>query len=96
MVVVSLMTACMPFEPTSAAEAVTLKSPAPMLADDQAEKLPLSKPSTKIRSDYGVFVAVRVEVSEAVGMFVCAFVSVGEDPILIVTLAVGVKPNASR
>src|SRR4030095_7883215 len=77
MLVASLMIACMPREPTSAAAAVTLKSPEPVLADDQAEKLPLSKPSAKIRS-------------EALGVFVGVLVGVREGPTVGVRVTVGV------
>jgi len=62
----------MPFEPTSAAEVLTLKSPPPELAEDQSEELPDSKPLAKIRLGRGVFVAVDV----------------GEDPGVLVAVAV--------
>ena len=87
---------CIPLESTSAADAVTLKSPAPVLADDQAEKLPLSKPSAKIRSEaFGVLVGVLVGVLE--GPFVGVRVTVGVEvrvavgPGVDVRVAVGVR-----
>ena len=89
----------MPFDPTSAAALVTLRSPAPVVEVDQAENEPFSKPSAKIRSEeigvgVGVFVAVpvgvfvgvlvAVPVGVLVGVFVGVFVGV------LVGVAVGV------
>lgn len=51
MEVVSLMSSCIPFVSTNAAAGDTLKSPPPVVEEDQAEKLPFSKPSTNIMSD---------------------------------------------
>lgn len=45
---------------------LTLKAPLLVTLDDQAEKLPDSNPSAKIRSGGGVGVKVGVRVGEAV------------------------------
>ena len=55
-----MMKACMPREPTSAACAETLNRPPPVAADDQALRLPDSKPSAKMASFVGVAVRVGV------------------------------------
>src|ERR1700752_693264 len=69
----------MPRVPTSAAAALTLRSPASLELDVQAEKLPDSNPSAKIRSDpLGVFVAVLVRVGEGPALNVEVAVKVGE------------------
>ena len=71
----------MPFEPVNAAAGLTLRSPLSVLLADQAEKLPLSKPSAKITSEAeevgegvkvceGVAVAVAVNVAVAIAVFV--------------------------
>src|SRR6266545_1346457 len=81
------MTACSPRLPTSAAAGLTLRSPALVLLDDQADRLPDSKPSAKIRSaefGVGVFVAVGV------GVFVPPAVGVGVRVGVGVFAAVGV------
>ena len=60
--------------PISAAAGLTLRSPASVVLDDQAERLPDSRPSAKIRSatvvglGVGVRVGVRVRVRVAVAV----------------------------
>jgi len=78
----------MPFEPTSAAEVLTLKSPPPELAEDQSEELPDSKPLAKIRLGRGVFVAVKPSAKIRLGRGVFVAVDVGEDPGVLVAVAV--------
>ena len=71
---------------------MALKSPASLLFDVQADRLPASKPSAKIKSDPpGVFVAVGVRVAVLVGVIVGVFVNVGDGPIVAVFVAVAVK-----
>lgn len=60
-------TACRPLAPTRAAAVVTLKSPPSVVLADQADRLPVSKPSAKIRSGSGVGVKVGVAVGVLVG-----------------------------
>src|SRR6185503_20904211 len=80
MVLLSSISACIPWLPTSAAAALTLRSPRSLLLDVQAEKLPDSNPSAKIRSDtLDVFVAVGVRVK------------VGDGPGVKVDVGVGVR-----
>ena len=98
-VVVPAITLCKPLLPTSAADGLTLKLPPPVLAEVQAEKLPLSKPSAKIRSgkaDVGVCVGVFVGVGEGpmVGVKVAVKVAVGVG--VVVGVAVGKVPTADR
>ena len=77
----------MPWLPISAAVVLTLRSPWSVLLDDQAERLPDSKLSAKIRSDpFDVLVGVGVRVAVGVGVLV----GVGEGPILV-AVAVGVR-----
>src|SRR6266545_709220 len=96
------MTACSPRLPTSAAAGLTLRSPALVLLDDQADRLPDSKPSAKIRSaefGVGVFVAVGVGVfvPPAVGVGVLVGVGVFAPPAVrvgvgvLVAVGVGVR-----
>lgn len=70
MEVVLLMTALSPWLPTSAAEGLTFKSPPSVAADDQAERVPDSKPSAKSTSVEVVAVGVLVNVGVAVGVWV--------------------------
>ncbi len=64
--------------PTSAAVVLALRLPASvLLADDQAERLPDSKPSAKIKSGNGVFVTVEVNVAVGVKVGVEVDVKVG-------------------
>src|SRR6266508_1267789 len=96
MELLSSISACNPLLPTKAAAPVTLRSPASVTLDDQAERLPDSKPSAKIRSDsvlvwVGVFVGVAVGppgvgVLEGVGVLIGVGVMVG--------VGVGVLPDA--
>ena len=97
MVLLSSIKACMPWLPISAAVLLTLRSPASIVLDVQAEKLPDSKPSAKIWSDpLGVLVgvdvgpAVFVGVGVAVAVGVGVLVGVGEGPAVFVPVAVGV------
>ena len=77
------MTACNPWLPTRADEALALKSPPSLIFEVQAERLPDSKPSAKITSDtLDVFVGVGV--FEGVGVFV----GVGEEPVVAVFVGV--------
>ena len=71
------MTACRPLVPTSAAAGVTLRSPRSLALVVQADKLPDSNPSAKIRSGT-VLVAVGVNDATAVGVLVGVFVGVDE------------------
>ncbi len=71
----------MPQLPANAAEALTLRSPESVVLDVQAERLPDSNPSAKIKSEDGVGVAEAVAVGPpgvlvAVGVFVCVAVGV--------------------
>ena len=50
----------MPWDPTRAAEELTLRSPPSTIVELQADKLPLSNPSAKIRSPPGVTLGVNV------------------------------------
>ena len=78
----------MPWLPTRAAALLTLRSPRSMLLDVQADRLPASKPSAKIRSDEpGVFVAVDVAV--LVGVLVGVPVAITVD--VFVGVFVGVR-----
>jgi hypothetical protein len=79
----------MPWAPTSAAAVFTLKLPPSVLADDQAERLPVSKPSAKIRSGNGVFVTVGVNVGVIVD--VNNEVGVGVSVGIAVAVGVGVR-----
>ena len=73
------MTACRPLVPTNAAAALTLRSPRSLALVVQADKVPDSNPSAKIRSEeLGVFVAVGVNDATAVGVLVGVFVGVDE------------------
>src|SRR5688572_27038143 len=78
----------MPWLPINAAVPLTLRSPRSVLLADQAEKLPDSNPSAKIRSltggvlvgvgeGPGVDVAVGVLVFVGVGVFVDVLVGTG-------------------
>jgi len=49
---------------------LALRSPPPVLLDDQADRLPDSNPSAKITSGTGVLVDVEVVVAVAVGVLV--------------------------
>ena len=90
MLVLLLITACIPYVPTEAAIVLTLKSPLSMALGDQADRLPDSNPSAKIRSGsgVGVFVAVGVGVKVLVGVAVLVAVGVGVE--VLVAVAVGV------
>ena len=80
--------------PTNAAIALTLKSPPSVLFSVQADRLPDSKPSEKIRSDaLGVLVGVGVRVSVGVGVLVG--VSPGVGVLLGVGVSVGVGEGPS-
>src|SRR5687767_16033333 len=86
MEVLSSIVACMPRLPTSAAALVTLRSPRSIMLEDQAEKLPDSKPSAKIKSE-GDGVGVRVGEGPGAGVFVL-------DGVLVrVKVAVGDVPE---
>src|SRR6185503_9007359 len=79
MELMSSITACRPLVPTNAAELLTLRSPRSMLLDVQAERLPDSNPSAKIRSvTCGVFVGVGE--GPGVDVFVGVKVAVGVVP----------------
>src|SRR5688572_30342190 len=86
MEVLSSIVACMPWLPTSAAAPVTLRSPRSIVLDDQAEKLPDSKPSAKIRSEENG-VGVRVGEGPGPGVFVLGGV------LVRVKVAVGDVPE---
>src|SRR6185503_20749360 len=93
MALASSIRPCMPWLPVSAAEALTLRSPRSMVLEVQAEKLPDSKLSAKIRSDpLGVLVGVDAFVGVGVAVAVCVgvLVGVGEGPAVFVEVAVGV------
>src|SRR6266545_6034498 len=73
MELLSSISACSPLLPTKAAPALTLRSPPSMTLEVQAERLPDSKPSAKIRSvTCGVLVGVGEGpgVNVGVGVFV--------------------------
>src|SRR5688572_4457764 len=85
MELISSIKACNPRLPTNAAAVLTLRSPASLLLEVQAKRLPDSKPSAKIRSEVdGVFVIVGV------GVIVGVFVGVGEGPAVGVFVRVKV------
>ena len=85
----SLIKACNPCAPISAAEVLTLRSPPLIALDVQAERLPDSNPSAKIKSELtGVCVAVAVGVEVGVEVAVC--VGVEEGPGVAVFVGVGV------
>ena len=91
--------ACRPLVPTSAAAELTLKSPRSVVLLVQADKLPDSKPSAKIRSagSVGVFVGVAVSVNVedgvrvSVGVGVSVRVDVGDSVGVLVGVSVGVS-----
>jgi hypothetical protein len=60
-----MIAACIPLLPTRAAPGLTLSLPLLVVLEDQAEKLPLSKPSANIRSGTA---EVAVEVGVLVGL----------------------------
>jgi hypothetical protein len=79
--------------PTKAEAVLTLKSPLSVLLADQAERLPDSKPSAKIKSggvDVGEGTKVAVDVKVGLGVLVGVKVAVG----MIVGVKVGVDVNA--
>ena len=78
----SSSTACMPWLSINADAALALRSPASLLLEVQADKLPVSNPSAKIRSE-------TLEVG--VGVLVGAGVLVGEAPTVLVGVLVGVR-----
>lgn len=80
------ITACIPLLPSNAADGLTLRFPAFVLDEDQAEKLPFSNPSAKIRSDTA---GTGVTVGAAVGVLVGPGVLVG------LKVAVGVAKGVS-
>lgn len=93
--------------PSSAAPAFTLKLPPLFEFALQAEKLPLSKPSLKIRSGTedvgvavnvgaGVFVFVGVKEGPGVGVLVDVNVGVGVNVAMEVGVAVGDVPDSKR
>ena len=63
-----MITALRPWLPTSAADALTLRSPPSVTEVDQAEREPDSKPSAKITSAKVVAVGVLVRVEVVVGV----------------------------
>ena len=62
--------------PFNFAVVVTLRSPLSVVEDDQADRLPDSKPSAKIGSGGGGIVAVGVDVNVGVKVGVGVFVDV--------------------
>jgi len=60
-----------------AADKITLRSPASVVLDDQAERLPDSNPSAKIRSATPVGLAVEVNVCKGVAVAVGVSIAVG-------------------
>jgi hypothetical protein len=91
MEVVLLITALSPWLPTSAAEALALRSPLSVTAADQAEREPDSNPSAKITSPDVVAVGVRVAVKLAVGVRLGVKVGVNVRVAVCVAVAVGVR-----
>src|SRR6266542_4781893 len=80
MELLSSISACSPLLPTKAAPALTVRSPASMTLEVQADRLPDSKPSAKIRSvTWGVLVGVGdgPGVNVGVGVFVLTGVWLG-------------------
>ena len=85
-----MISACTPHVPTSTALVETLNRPPPVVAEDQAFRLPDSKPSAKITGTdvaVGVLVGGGVFVGVAVGMAVAVGVFVGGSGVAV---AVGV------
>src|SRR6185503_666163 len=88
------MTACRPWLPTSAAAGLTLRSPASIAVVVQADKLPDSNPSAKIRSGSAlVAVGVGVNVGVDEGPTVGVFVGVSEGPAVAVNVGVDEGPT---
>jgi hypothetical protein len=77
MLVLLFIPACIPYVCTSAAAVFTFKAPLLVTLDDQADKLPDSNPSAKIRSGSDVGVGVGVSVGSGVLVGVEVGVSVG-------------------
>src|SRR6185436_8335089 len=70
MLLLSSMTACNPCVPINAADGLTLRSPRSMVLEVQADKLPDSNPSAKIKcATLGVLVMVGVDVAVEVSVF---------------------------
>src|SRR6185503_19904460 len=88
------MTACRPWLPTSAAAGLTLRSPASIAVVVQADTLPDSNPSAKIRSGSAlVAVGVGVNVGVDEGPTVGVFVGVSEGPAVAVNVGVDEGPT---
>lgn len=68
---------CIPKMPPIAAVVLTLRPPPLVTLLDHCARLPLSKPSAKIRSGSGVLVAVGIGVKVAVGNGVLVAVGSG-------------------
>src|SRR4026209_823096 len=83
------MSACRPWLPTSAAAGLTLRSPRSLALVVQADKVPDSKPSAKIRSG-SALVAVRVGVNVGVDEGPTVGVKVGVSEGRAVGVSVGV------
>src|SRR6185503_14948829 len=87
------MIACRPWLPTSAAAGLTLRSPASIAVVVQADRLPDSNPSAKIRSGSAlVAVGVGVNVGVDEGPTVGVNVGVDEGPTVGVLEGVAVGP----
>lgn len=92
MLVLLMKVACNPWLPSRAAPALTLKLPPLFEFALQAEKLPLSKPSLKIRSGTA---DVGVAVNVGAGVLVFVGVRKGPDVGVAVDVNVGVGVNAA-
>ena len=77
------MIACRPFDPASAAEGLTLKSPPPLAFAVQSERVPLSKPLAKMASAiwgwFGAGEGVKVSVAAGTLVGVCEATMTGVD-----------------
>ena len=88
------MTACRPWLPANAAAALTLRSPTSVALNVQADKLPDSNPSVKIRSGTVlVAVGVRVNVGVDEGPTVGVSVGVAGGPTVGVNVGVDEGPT---
>src|SRR6185503_4472565 len=88
------MSACRPWLPTSAAAGVTLRSPRSLALVVQADRLPDSKPSAKMRSGSAlVAVGVGVNVGVDEGPTVGVKVGVSEGPAVGVSVGVAEGPT---
>src|SRR6266508_2530370 len=104
MELLSFITPCNPFLPDKAAAAFTLRSPPSVALDDQADRLPDSKSSAKIRSDEftgGIGIDVEVDPGILVPVDIGSGVCVAVEAEMLVAVGgtkgvfVAVEPGAT-